>query len=173
MSKIRDAFKKIIKESKLLEGSYDWEHNEYYPDEGELVPHDDETFIQLEFPVTGHEALLDAMRKAGYTKENDWDPLTVNNGNNMILLEDAFVKYEVEVDQYGDYEYIESIYSVSIPAITPSDSPKISPFKMNYDNLIDITEILSKEDLAYVKQKLENTVELNEKPEEYDKPRVL
>ena len=174
MSKIRKVFEKSIKESKLLEGYYDSEYDEYYPDEDELVPRDEEAYMELTFPVAGHEALLDELRKAGYTKEKDWDAVEVDQaGNAVISLEDVLVNCNIEVDQYGDYEYIDSIYSVKVPTIVPNETLRPFPFMMDYKNLVDITDILSKEDLEYIKQKAEQEIELNEKPEEYDAPRVL
>ena len=159
MSKFRDTVLKILKE-----GFYDSEYDEYYPDEDEAIAHDDKTYTTIKLTLKGHDALLQALQEIGYTKENDYDPIYIENGEAYILIEDALVEYEVDVE-YNE-EYISEINSVSAPRVIIKDFNGEMRYMYDTDQQVEITDKLLPEDLKYIKNKLSGEVEL--KSPDYD-----
>lgn len=165
MTKFRDMFNRVFKDVMLKEGSYDPEHDEYYPDEDEAIAHDDKKYTTIKLTLKGHDALLQALQEIGYTKENDYDPIYIENGEAYILIEDALVEYEVDVE-YNE-EYVSSINSVSAPQVVAKEYDGKIQHTYDADNQVDITNKLLPEDLEAIKARFNNG-EVELKSPDYD-----
>jgi len=157
MTKFRDMFKKVFKETTLREVEYDPIHDEYYYGPNEAHARNENTYTTLKFTLKGHDALLKAMQEIGYTKEHDYDAIYIENGEAYILIEDAFVDYDTDVD--AGEEYVSTINSVSAPAVIPMSNPD-EGYRVDPDHPVDITDKLLPEDLEYIRNKLNEEVEL-------------
>lgn len=157
MTKFRDMFKKVYKESTLKEYQYDPEYDEIYPEGDEVIPHDDQTYTDLKVKLQGHEALLTKLQELGYTKESNNDPIILENGEAYILVEDALVTYMIDVEDKA--EYVSEIYSISAPRIHTDEKGLAYP---DSDDQVDITSTLLPEDVAKVKDGFnQGGIELN------------
>lgn len=154
MTKFRDMFNRVFKDIMLKEGSYDPEHDEYYPDENEAIAHDGQKYTTIKLTLKGHDALLQALQAIGYTKENDCDPIYIENGEAYILIEDALVDYEVDVE-YNE-EYVSAINSVSAPQVVATELNGQITHTYDADKQIDITNKLLPEDLEDIRTRFNN-----------------
>lgn len=142
MTKFRDMVTKVLKE-----GGYDPEYDEYYFDDGEPHAHDSTTYTALKLDVVGHEALLKKLQELGYTKEHDYDAIFIEDNKQYILIEDALVDYEIDVED-GE-EYVKSINSVSAPIVMNGKSG----YYANSDQQAEITGELLPEDIEEIRNR--------------------
>jgi len=157
MTKFRDMFKKVFKEATLREVEYDPVHDEYYYGPHEAHPQNGDAYTTLKFTLKGHDSLLKALQDIGYTKEHDMDAIYIENGEAYILIEDAVVDYDTDVEDRE--EYVSEINAVFAPAVIPMSDPK-DGYRMDSEHPVDITDKLLPEDLEYIKDKLNDEVTL-------------
>ena len=168
MTRTREIINKIRKEFGLNEAYYDPEYDEEYFEPGEPHERSEEIYTTLHLPIEGHEALLQALREIGYTKENDYDAIFEENGKPIILIEDAFVEYDIGVDRYGQQEEITDISSVSVPRVIRVENDGKPYYRGDADQQVDITDKLLPDDFSDLMAQLveEDRVELNGPDEE-------
>lgn len=142
MTKFRDMVKRVLKEVE-----YDPEYDEYYFDDGEPHAHSSTAYTTLKLDVQSHEALLKKLQELGYTKEHGYDAIFIDGNRQYILIEDALVDYEIDVDDGA--EYVKSINSVSAPIVM---NGKLG-YYANSDQQADITGELLPEDIEEIRDR--------------------